>query len=331
LKIPAAITEQYGGKPTRPLDVARALGVQPSSGPFRMLCGSAIAYGLTDSGYNSSQIAVTPLGRRIFRPLSEGDDLSAKREASLKPNIIRMFLERYDGAKLPREDIGRNVLEQMSVPTEVSGRTFALIVESADAVGLLKAINGVQYVDLQGIHRPGTGASGDLASESSPNGEGVIPNGYTGSVRGGLGPTNNRVFIAHGKNDSLVPQLKELLQFAQYEPIVSVERPSLSIPVTEKVMAEMRSCSAAIIHVDKEREVITAEGEQEIILNNTVLIEIGAAYALYGRRFILLVGAGVRLPSNLQGLYEVRYSGDRLDGDATLRVLKVMHELRKSE
>jgi len=90
----------------------------------------------------------------------------------------------------------------------------------------------------------------------------------------------------------------------------------------------MRSCGAAIIHVDADREVMTTDGEKEIILNGNVLIEIGAAMALFGRRFVLLVSDGIRLPSNLQGLYEVRYKGQKLDGEGTLRLLKVFNELK---
>jgi predicted nucleotide-binding protein len=48
--------------------------------------------------------------------------------------------------------------------------------------------------------------------------------------------------------------------------------------------------------------------------------------ALYGRKFILLVEDGVKLPSNLQGLYECRYSGDSLDGFATMKLLKAFNE-----
>jgi len=58
------------------------------------------------------------------------------------------------------------------------------------------------------------------------------------------------------------------------------------------------------------------------------LIEIGAAMALYDRRFILLVKSGITLPSNLQGLYEVRYEGDKLDGDATIRLLKAIKDIK---
>jgi predicted nucleotide-binding protein len=49
---------------------------------------------------------------------------------------------------------------------------------------------------------------------------------------------------------------------------------------------------------------------------------------LYGRRFILLVRDGIKLPSNLQGLYEVRYSEDKLDADATIRLLKAIKDLK---
>jgi predicted nucleotide-binding protein len=58
------------------------------------------------------------------------------------------------------------------------------------------------------------------------------------------------------------------------------------------------------------------------------LIEIGAAMALFGDRFILLVKDGVSLPSNLQGLYRVQYSDDKLDGDATIRILKTIKDIK---
>ena len=100
-------------------------------------------------------------------------------------------------------------------------------------------------------------------------------------------PREKRVFVTHGKNRELLPQIKELLEFGQFQPIVSVERESVSKPIPDKVMDDMRSCGAAIIHVDADKEVMTPEGEKEVILNGNVLIEIGGAMALYGRRFIL--------------------------------------------
>ena len=93
----------------------------------------------------------------------------------------------------------------------------------------------------------------------------------------------------------------------------------------------MRSCGAAIRHVDGEMTLIDKEVKEQTMLNPNVLIEIGAAMALYGRRFILLVKDGAKLPSNLQGLFEVRYTGTALDGDATIRLLEAINDIKNQK
>jgi predicted nucleotide-binding protein len=77
-----------------------------------------------------------------------------------------------------------------------------------------------------------------------------------------------------------------------------------------------------------ERKVTDEAGTEHQMLNENVLIEIGAALALYDRRYILLVEQGATLPSNLQGLYQVRYEGTKLDGDATLKLLKAFKNFK---
>lgn len=331
-RVPRAILDEHAGKPTRPLDVAHAMKLQPASGPFRALCGAAIAYGLTSGGPNADQIVVEDLGKRVAK--SSGDDaegLAAKREASLRPRVVREFLQKYDSAKFPREDVALKVLESLGVPSEGLERVYKLILEVATTARFLREINGVQYVDLNHTPVPNHTAepipeSMDLVTEPMPlrsESEPPKPQPVAADSR------DRRVFVTHGRNRDLVPQLKELLDFGQLEPIVSVERQSVSQPVPDKVMADMRLCGAAVIHVDAEKELMSLEGEKEVVLNSNVLIEIGAAMALYGKRFILLVKEGIRLPSNLQGLFEVRYQGDKLDGDATLRLLKTFTELKK--
>ena len=93
-------------------------------------------------------------------------------------------------------------------------------------------------------------------------------------------------------------------------------------------MDDMRSSGAAIIHVDADRTLIEKNGAEHVLLNPNVLIEIGAAMAFYGKRFILLVKEGVKLPSNLQGLYEVRYSGETLDATATIKLLEAIKDIK---
>lgn len=136
----------------------------------------------------------------------------------------------------------------------------------------------------------------------------------------------NRVFITHGKNKKILEQVKELVVFGKFEPVIAQERETAAKPVPEKVMDDMRTCRAAVIHVDVERMLLDEKGIQVPQINGNVLIEIGAAMALYGRNFILLVEEGVALPSNLQGLYECRYKGDELNMVATMKLLKAFND-----
>jgi hypothetical protein len=173
LRVPRAIAESYGFKPTRPMHVASAMKMSPTSGPFRGITGASIAYGLTTGGAQGAEIAITPLGIRIVRPTTEGDDLAAKREALLRPKIIGEFLRQYDGSPLPADQIAKNVLASKGVPEERIDDVLALIVEGADAVGFLKEIAGKRWVDLTGVGDNATPAqdtpnSGQVLTGAAP-------------------------------------------------------------------------------------------------------------------------------------------------------------------
>lgn len=335
LRVPRAISENYAGGPVTPLQLAAALNMSPSSGPFRSLCGASIAYGLTDGGCNAQQISLQVLGKRIVKPLEEGDDVVAKREAILRPRVVGVFLTKYSGSPLPRQDIALNVLQEMGVPKDKAEAVFSLIFDSAQTVGLLREIKGKQYVDLTGVAL-GSGTMGALSNEdgdddASAKEEKVIQPAKQMAPTAQASPQlSRRVFITHGKDKSFLEPIKKLLGFGEMTPIISVEKQSVSKPVPDKVMEDMRSCSAAIIHVDAEQTLIDKDAKEYKIVNPNVLIEIGAAMALYGRRFILLVREGVELPSNLQGLYEVRYKGDALDGEGTIKLLEAINDIKNN-
>jgi predicted nucleotide-binding protein len=339
LRVPIAIAENYASKPTKPLDVAAAMNMQPSSSGFRMLTGAAIAYGLTEGGYNAAEIQLTNLAKKILRPLFENQDLEAKREALLKPRIINEFLNQYNGSPLPKDTIAQNVLVDKGVPAERSSDILALILEGAESLGLIREIKGKKYVNL--IQPKDTTPEEDTVVKNhhhlQEEQETIEPLPPTASYSNETATithrekltTNRRVFITHGKNKVFVEPIKKLLSFGEMEAVVSVEKQSVSQPVPDKVMNDMRSCAAAIIHVEDELKLIDQETNEHVVLNPNVLIEIGAAMALYGKRFILLVKDGVKLPSNLQGLYEVRYSGEALDGTATIKLHEAINELKK--
>jgi predicted nucleotide-binding protein len=336
LRVPSAIGEHYAYKPTTPLNVAAGMDMQPNAGRFRLLAGAALAYGLTKGGPFAPEISIEPLGLRIVRPTREGDDLLAKREALLKPRVVGEFLRKYNGSPLPRPDIARNILIEMGVPIERAQNVYELIVESARSVSLLKEIKGKQYIDLAAVPSSPAPASDDDAEEEEEQADDTLapatPPAETfpspSSATSGVDSPNRRVFITHGKNKAFVEPIKKLLGFGEMEPVVAVDSTSVSQPVPDKVMNDMRSCGAAIIHVDAEQRLMDSEANEHIVLNPNVLMEIGAAMALYGRRFILLVKDGVRLPSNLQGLFEVRYSGETLDGNATIRLLEAINDIK---
>jgi len=338
LRIPRALADNFGKYPTKPLSVADALGMTPTSGTFRMLCGASIAYGLTDGGYNANEIALTDLGRKVVAPLREGEDEYARRTAFVKPRVINEFLNRYNESKLPPKRIAQNVLEEMGVPSSSTGEVFDFICDGAAKLGLLREIKGNSYVDLDREINNATQANGsdvtggmdDLDSqvdyvEEASNDETANEQVTSSAVTTG---SNKRVFITHGKNKAFIEPIKKLLKFGELEAVVSVENQTVSKPVPQKVMEDMRSCGAAIIHVEDELRLMDSEANEHTILNPNVLIEIGAAMGLYGRRFILLVKDGVTLPSNLQGLYQVRYQGETLDGNATIKLLEAINSMK---
>ena len=225
-----------------------------------------------------------------MRPTSEDDDLVAKREALLRPRVVREFLQRYHNAPIPKDTIAQNVLEEMGVPADRTVDVLALILEGAEGVGFLQTIKDRRYVDLGSTKLPtdeeedkgkkgktemGMRRQSPLVRLPRCHSQRCCPASTTtpdGRAR--------RVFITHGKNRAFIEPIKKLLAFGEMEAVVAVQTQTVSQPVSEKVMGDMRSCGAAIIHVEDERHLGDKEGNEHIVLNDNVLIEIGAAMAL---------------------------------------------------
>jgi hypothetical protein len=222
-RVPRAIVDQHAGRPTRPLDVAHAMKMQPASGPFRTLCGAAIAYGLTTGGPNADQIHLEELGKRVATSI--GDDpegLAARREASLRPRVLREFLQKYDGAKFPREDVAMKVLESLGVPADSLEKVFRLVLDVAVTAKLVREINGVQYVDLnhtpvpQGPEEQDQKQDAHLLAKSVASSEAPPPSSVAHPLSVPITEAyppqsppadirERRVFVTHGRNRDLIP------------------------------------------------------------------------------------------------------------------------------
>lgn len=325
IKVPKALADNFAAKDARPIQLAQALNVQPTSGPFRTLCGAAIAYGLTDGGYSAESISLTPLGKRIVAPTAEGDDAAAMREALLKPRVLSEFLNRYDSSKLPREDIACNVLAELGVPREVTKRTLDLIIDGARTVGFIRQIGGIDYVDLQGAAQavaspPAANDDPEVENEGDEALELVETSPRLSSLPRVPARPNSaaaKVFIAHGKDARLLEQVKTMMNVAEVEYEIAEEEQTTAIPVPEKVTIAMRKCNAAVICV---------AGND---INQNVLIEIGAAFVLYGNdRVILLWQKDVRVPSNLQGLYRLEFERPDLSWSEGMRLMEAIKKLK---
>lgn len=345
LRMPKAIWDDFAGKGTAPLRVAMSLGVTPTSGPWRNLCGTSIAYGLTEGGYNASEIKVTALGLKIVRPTEEGDVEAGLKEAILKSRIPREFLLKYDNAKFPKDLIAKNVLIDMGLPKERADQGLDILKANAEFAGVLVDIKGEKFVHLDNAGLPRKPVRNDLGSETFDPGlapdfsvfgedvadaadEGLSDSGTTSDAKASAHADVKRVFITHGKNQKILGQIEKIVRHGGFEPIIAKDRETAAKPVPDKVLDDMRSCQAAVIHVGVDGVLFDADGKEVPQINQNVLIEIGVARAWYFNRFILLVEEGVTLPSNLQGLYECRYSGGGLDMEATFKLLEAFADFR---
>jgi hypothetical protein len=336
LTLAQSLQDNFAGKNAPPHQLAGALDISPTSTKWQSLSGAAVAYGLTTGGYNATDISLTPLGRRIVATEVEGDDARAKLEAALKPVIMSKFFIRYNRAKLPPDKIAHNVLSTMGVPPDRLTEAFQIIKGNGELVGIIQTTKTGPFVAVDSpvlesaVAPVEEGLEGQGEPEPPPgNGEAkkVVTPAVTQPATAAT-PKNSRVFITHGKNTDIVHQIKELLIFGKFDPVIAVEHETISKPVPDKVMDDMRSCFAGVIHVESEEDLLDPKGTTHHKINENVLIEIGAAMALYKNNFVLLVSKGVHLPSNLQGLYICYYDGPKLDYEATMKLLKAFSEFK---
>lgn len=312
LKIPRAIIDNYGGHPATPLQVASALNVSPQSGGFRNLCGSAIAYGLTDGGYNAKEIVVELLAKRILNPLEEGDDLAAKREAALKPRVLGEFIRKYENSPLPRRDIAINVLAEMGVPRDRAESIYNMIIDTAGSVGLIKDIKDKQYIDLSGVHAAIKVGEEEAKEERTAEAK-HVPITITQGEKAAKKELGQGIFIAHGKNKKPLDQLKRILEQFRIPYKVAIDEPNLGRPIGAKVKEIMGSCNCAILIFTADEEFFDKEGKSVWRPSENVVYELGASSYVYENRIVILKEEGVEFPSDFNDLGYISFVKDQLE------------------
>jgi hypothetical protein len=131
---------------------------------------------------------------------------------------------------------------------------------------------------------------------------------------------SRRVFIARRDSGKVSEHVKEFVAFGQFEPVIARQSGPAGDPLLYDLIEQMRGCDTAIIHVTA--AIAPADASRRPRISGDVLVEIGAAMALYGREFVLLVEDAIELPPNLHGLCECRYRGDELNMPEMMRLLR---------
>lgn len=198
-KIAAALFDNFAGKDGSPPDVALAIGISPTSSGWRTLTGSAIAYGLTDGGFNANTIKLTLLGRKLVAPEEEGADLVARREAIMKPRISKEFFERYRRAKFPNDTIASNVLKSLGIPHDRVPAALEAIKANGRYAGIIRETPTGPFVNLDSPGVPAPTATPELPEHdlddeatSPPEGSEAPKSDVTPAARSHCRPDSTR-------------------------------------------------------------------------------------------------------------------------------------------
>jgi predicted nucleotide-binding protein len=334
VRVPRVLADNYGSDPTKPLDVAAAVEMSPTSGPFRAMCGAAVGYGLTDGGPNAPLISLQPLGKRVVAPLEVDDDRLALREAAMRPSVANKFYAKYDGSSLPPKNIAQNVLASFDVPAERTSEVYGLLIENARFVGFIKKIKDKEYLDTDTPIVNGTAASADDVSDSLSDedrvGAGAASVAASAADRGVLSETKprddevgvrppesrpdhkNAIFVGHGSNRKPMDQLLRILNEYSIPHKQAVDEPSRARPIPQKVADVMRECGAAILVFTADEEYFDKDGDSIWRPSENVSHELGAASVLYGDRIVVFKEKGIELPSNFSSVGYIEFEKDKL-------------------
>jgi hypothetical protein len=300
------------------------MGMKPKTGKFETLAGASLAYGFTEGGSRADKISLDALGRRVVAPTVEGDDLVAKREALLRPRVIREFLTQYDSSPLPREDIGQNVLEEMGVPSKATARTQELIISSAVELGLITEINGTKYVDLDGTTPAEAGDSEDVETVEDEDSPELVLDSPPSAPGPDSSPKSRptAIFVG-GRKGQARDQLQRLLAEYGIPYKVAEDEANKGRPIPQKVKETMQECGAAILIFTADEEYRDDDGNPIWKPSDNIVHELGAASVLYEDRIIIFKEERVQLASNFESIGFIEFS----EGLLTARVNELLREL----
>ena len=123
-------------------------------------------------------------------------------------------------------------------------------------------------------------------------------------------PASNKVFITQGVNKDILDQVRVIVSYGRNELMVSTDNNTNDESSLLDVIKDMKSCHTAVIHVSSE----------DLHRDNLRgLLNIGAAMAIYEKKFVILAHEDTTIPDELKGIPVCAYDADQLDTMAFLR------------
>lgn len=331
LVIIEAIVDKGGSKPMDRLLVADAIGRTPSSSEFKRLLSSSRAYGLTSGTEKAEFVAPTELGLKIKKPIHPQEALEAKVRACLTVDILGKVYRSFNKQKLPDAKFLKNTLERTyKLESGSADELAALVVENAKYCGILQDISGSKYIrmDEPSLSSTPSNQENDDALDGDPieapmqNHNAFDANAVTPQIE-----KKPKLFLAHGKNQKPLNDLKKILEGFGIQFVVAVDEPHAGRPISSKVAGLMEECTAGIFIFTKDEAFLkkTADSKNEEVWrpSENVVYELGAASILWDQKIIILKEEGVSFPSDFSDLGYITFK----EGEISAKAMEIMKEL----
>lgn len=273
---------------------------------FREIIDSLVPYrSALEWAYHQNIHEVSNVDVAAHWDANHSEHVGTSNENTLKDAAV-CFFNICQGAQLGKLIVGRR------------GQPTRLQTNQSELETFIESGPSALPQDEEALPMPDSSAKDEAAAN--------IPSGAT-EVPAATPMSSERIFIAHGKNKTLVEQVQTMLAIGNFECEVAEDEETTAIPVPEKVFSAMRRCQAGIIIVSAEESKKDSTGKYTI--NENVLIEIGAAFVLYDRKVVLVWDKRLPVPSNVQGLYRCEFEGEEFSWSAGMKLMKAIRDFKR--
>jgi predicted nucleotide-binding protein len=328
LVIVNAIVDKGGSKQMDRLLVADAIGRTPSSSEFKRLLSSSRAYGLTLGTEKAEYIVPTELGLKITKPLQPQEALEGKLQACLTVEILGKIYRSFNKQELPDTKFLKNTLERTyKLSSDSADELAILIVENANFCGILQDISGSKYIrmDEPSIARASSAQGPDSEGDVEETKDDHITSLERVPLESALPSAPQiekkpKLFLAHGKNQKPLNELKKILEGFGIQFVVALDEPHAGRPISSKVAGLMEECTAGIFIFTKDepflKKLVDGRTEEVWRPSENVVYELGAASILWGQKIIILREDGVNFPSDFSDLGYITFKEGEISAKA---------------